>query len=415
MKEKRMVFLSCAIALITMFLNLFTPSAYAVVDYTYSKDGTFTFTEMVKNTGYDMTSSKKNAYQQLSRDDRILYDKVKRCILDFGKRVTRPESATNDSITRVLSLIELNEPELFWFAGMQFSDWDNSFIYPKYSLSQKQGIEEAQRLINQQTKKLLKSIKSKRTVYERCKYIHDWIITNNDLNSYSFIDHAGSGYYPDLYEVLCGKTPVVESAYTKTFQYLCDLSGVECFSVHSFMPFSYWGWDFDACISCSIVKTNGKWCNVCVPLDDDCGNEYVAKYKDYISYACFLVPDSGVEYNDKGYRYIFTDDSTTRLKEITVPKCETSAYSYYKKSKKTFGSAGSLRKGLRSQMKALLSSGKKGGVLQAKYTFGASTDDICSIIEEEVYANVSSKDYKYFDPIIKSEEGIIVIVIYDIE
>ena len=138
-----------------------------------------------------------------------------------------------------------------------------------------------------QTKEILKKINSKindilieaqklQTDYEKVKFFHDWIVRNTDyINDTSKFPREIDG--PFLYNVgIC-------EGYSKTFEYLCQLSGINCICVG--------GKANDGDHMWNMVEVDGNWYHIDLTWDDPFNNSSIVSHK------YFLVSDTQISRN----------------------------------------------------------------------------------------------------------------------
>lgn len=106
--------------------------------------------------------------------------------------------------------------------------------------------------------------------YEQVKAYHDYLVNNNTYQETGDRSHNASGALIDGYAVCDG--------YSKAFDLLCYLSGIECVRVSGTGNGGGHAWNK--------VKLNGVWYNVDVTWDDPVSSRPILRY-DY-----FLVSDS---------------------------------------------------------------------------------------------------------------------------
>ena len=187
-----------------------------------------------------------------------------------------------------------DHPEYDYIEWSNISAWSNSSIYTKITLKSSttnariepyQDIDIFNSEINAMNSKidfLVAEAKKRDTKYEQLKYVHDWIATNNEYNSY-VADNNGSLASKKAWfassAFLSNNSPEdgpVCEGYAESFKIICNRLNIPCVLI------SGMNHEWNA------VMLDGKWYGVDITWDDPVWSGGTHKY-DYVRYDYFLV------------------------------------------------------------------------------------------------------------------------------
>jgi hypothetical protein len=215
-------------------------------------------------------------YEQLNKEEKKIYDTSKKDIGNFTETVLYDPSINGAKYSKLLDLLRIEELSYTHLMSKQTGEFVTSEakyeVIFTYTLSPEEMTKR-----NIESEKAALDIISKMprglSDYEKVKYFHDWLILNVDKNTME-IDAM------TIYGTLLRGIANCEG-YTRTFSYLCNLSGIENLILTGLTDTRHM-WN--------MVKLGGNWYHIDVTFDEP--EETLAKeYPDFISYQHFLVND----------------------------------------------------------------------------------------------------------------------------
>lgn len=244
-------------------------------------------------------SNKRYAYENLSADDKSVYEKILKGAMSFKSTVKLDKPITQKKMAQIFCLVYFEEPQLFWLRGAYDSfdgTTDTVSLYYKYDNKE---AKEIQAKIDAKTNQILSSFPANASTVDKLKVIHDHIALNCDFTK------SGNNV-TNIYGGLIDGFVQCEG-YAKTMGYLCDKAGID----NMLVP----GADKDGFSHAwTVVKVNNEWYNMDVTWDDPMNKPD----KTYVRYNYFLVTDA--EIINKSH---FPDTSY-----FTAPKCTATAANY---------------------------------------------------------------------------------------
>lgn len=176
-----------------------------------------------------MNKNKNYYYSKLSATEQKICDYVVDGLKRLADTVTvSGVKADCKSINKVFSVINLDFPELFYFAVEKTSFYTGSDIKIKLGyLYTKETIKDMTKKIRSRTDFIMRSVQSGADLLTREKIIHDSLVRNV---KYAF-DSVGERKNHSITGVFIDKSAVCEG-YSKAFKYLCDRAGILCLVLH---------------------------------------------------------------------------------------------------------------------------------------------------------------------------------------
>lgn len=211
-------------------------------------------------------------YEQLSDDQKKIYDKLKEECLKFHSNVRLNHMSLND-VTIASYALSMDYPSLFWTSEYTYKLIGNDFVteiiysIPENAYEELLAIEKIVEQINIEMNSL--SIDND---YEKLKFFYDWIIEHTEYESNS--------YSQDMRSVFL-KNSSVCAGYSRAFQYLCEKSNMECTYVPGYVKNNEkHAWN--------LVKLSDQYYWVDVTWGDPL---YAGEQNNEINYNFFLVDD----------------------------------------------------------------------------------------------------------------------------
>ena len=218
----------------------------------------------------------RRAYSTLNEDEKSLYRAAYAHIEDFTDEEdedSEPKSylleevklvdysLTDKQIAKVRSAILRDNPDLFYLSSRYYYTEGNDYI----SFTFKSNVKEDEyrlrkKKLNAVIKKIIGSMGSNLSEFERELYIHDYIIKNCKYD-----DNADDSVSEDPYTAYgcLVKHKAVCEGYTAAFQLLLSYAGIESYSIDG-----SGNNDSDANHTWNVVKIGGSWYHTDITWDD---------------------------------------------------------------------------------------------------------------------------------------------------
>ena len=150
-------------------------------------------------------------YEQLSADDKMMYNKLLAGIHDLKESIDT-NSKDEDKVIRIMNMINRDHPEIFWIEKMATSTSSKKcYATYEYTYSQKE-IAKRQQEIKESTKDIIRKLRRQKDRYHRMKMAYKYII---DTVEYDLESEDNQNLYSSLlnHESVC-------AGYAKGMQYL---------------------------------------------------------------------------------------------------------------------------------------------------------------------------------------------------
>lgn len=257
----------------------------------------------------------KYAYNQLSQDEKYLYDAIVENVERMNGKVPNASFLETEYWARIYGLVYNQEPQLFWMAptlrtGRLF-----------YTETDHEKINAMQSQIDSSVSKLMAEINGKASAYDKLLVIHDYLVYNC-----TFTMDESDPYTTTIYNAFkngtSGQGSIQCAGYARTVQYLCDMAGIKCMTVTGINEKgSSHAWN--------VVDVDGKWYNMDVTWDDP-----ILEKTDVTNngYAFFLATDSQILEitHFKHNQLIFSTGES--LTYFAPPACNDAAMNYFVKN-----------------------------------------------------------------------------------
>ena len=273
---------------------------------------------------YNVDHTTRYGYNQLSADEKELYDRILEAVKNVDRRVAVDENLTDEEWIKVYGCMYMEEPELFWLSSKKVSKgklW--------YWETDKDLIASMQKEIDAKVAEVLGKAEGK-SDYDKIKVFHDYICLNNN-----FVKE--SGFNQTIYGGFVLGTIQCEG-YAKTMQYLCDLSGIEAVTVVGANEAG----DSHAW---NVVKVDGEWYNIDSTWDDPILSNVD---ETNIRYRYFLCPDEWL--HNKSHFSINEKVTGTRVKYFDPPACTSDKLNYFNVTNQVYSDFDSADAALKAAM-----------------------------------------------------------------
>jgi hypothetical protein len=225
--------------------------------------------EMITRFGYD----------QLTKDDKKIYDNARRDIGSFNETVLYDPDMSGARYSKIIDLLRIEELTYTHLLSRQAGEFVASEakyeVKFTYNLSP-QEMTDRNAESELAALDILSKMPKELSDYEKVKYFHDYLILNVDKNT---TDPDALSIYGTLIRGIANC-----EGYTRTLSYLCNLSGIENLILTGLTDTRHM-WN--------MIKLGGNWYHVDVTFDEP--DENLAKeYPDFISYQHFLIGDETI-------------------------------------------------------------------------------------------------------------------------
>lgn len=198
---------------------------------------------------------------QLSEKEKAVYEALYDGVTQLEEEIRLPYKIDAETYTRLYSLLEKQEPELFYLSDAYYIADEIEMARIDYRIQDEALIESMKLELETKREIILSQIPTGADDYEKLLWIHDYIIENC---TYEVTAGGASAY-----ECLLEGTAHCEG-YTKAFAYLARELGYECVLVtgidHTEVNHAW-----------NQVKIGSKWYNVDVTWDDT-DDEYTQRH-----------------------------------------------------------------------------------------------------------------------------------------
>lgn len=178
-----------------------------------------------QNTNEQKIESYNFYYNQLNDKQKNSYAKLLESCNNFESEIMLGEDLSEYDIYKVIFAFQNDNPLYYWIDNFTYKTInkknENSKIYVSFDIPQ--DAEEVTIELKNKANNIVKNIPDNYSEYEKVKYIYEYIIDNTE-----YIDE--SAYNQDIRSVLLYNQSVC-SGYAYTYQYLCQLIGINCTTV----------------------------------------------------------------------------------------------------------------------------------------------------------------------------------------
>lgn len=291
------------------------------------------------SSSYNKNYEDRYPYQQLSSSEKKLYRNIVEAAYAFDPKVEVPDGLLYEDIFKVYSMVFSQEPQLFWLPSAAPKGYGTVTI--DYAFTQSE-VEAIQKEIDAAAKEVMSVVGGYSGTISRLKAIYDWVVTNN------YNEVGGSIGTLGVYNGLTGRGSLQCQGYAKTFQYLCDMAGIDCMVVTgNNAEGSSHAWNIVYC-------DNGYYI-----VDTTWGDPRTDYGKSsYVRYLFFLTNDASTADTHVNVSTMYINSLDKRIKIYNPPACTKTACYYFNAYEKTFDSESSAYNGMCAEIKAAVNSGK---------------------------------------------------------
>lgn len=291
------------------------------------------------SSSYNKNYEDRYPYQQLSSSEKKLYRNIVEAAYAFDPKVEVPDGLLYEDVFKVYSMVFSQEPQLFWLPSAAPKGYGTVTI--DYAFTQSE-VEAIQKEIDAAAKEVMSVVGGYSGTISRLKAIYDWVVTNN------YNEVGGSIGTLGVYNGLTGRGSLQCQGYAKTFQYLCDMAGIDCMVVTgNNAEGSSHAWNIVYC-------DNGYYI-----VDTTWGDPRTDYGKSsYVRYLFFLTNDASTADTHVNVSTMYINSLDKRIKIYNPPACTKTACYYFNAYEKTFDSESSAYNGMCAEIKAAVKAGK---------------------------------------------------------
>ncbi|MDE7294859.1 MAG: hypothetical protein K2N72_10595, partial [Oscillospiraceae bacterium] len=333
----------------------------------------FVNTGSISTGNYNVASSSRYAYKQLTATEQTLYNNIVSAARSFESAVEIPSGLSKDDVVKVYAIVFNNEPQLFWL-GTSVSA-GTSYATISYKTTDPSEIASMQAEIDAAAANVLSKAANYSGTISKLKVFFDYIVLNSDFSM------SEGGYNGSIYNGLTGKGNLQCAGYAKTMLYLCDMAGIEC---------------------CVVAGTNSEgashawnvvYCqNGYYNIDATWGDPINDFDSDYIQYEFFLVPDAWI-HNITHYNVsTLIRSNGNSVKMYDPPVCTKEGCNYFAAYNKIYSSYAEADAALKAEFDAQIAAGNN--VVELRVT------------DKAIYDQMMTDDaYRTYQKYAKSKSG----------
>lgn len=301
-------------SIINLIENKQSTSVFKIDDNKYNADGGF-------------------YYSSLNDEEKRIYDKIYARAKNQKTQIKIRSNIDEERILEIAMFVYNEHPELFWLNGA-FSI-DTSKVVTLKSSYNSNEIANLSEQIKSKTDSIVQNLNSNMSDYEKSLYLYEYLITNTSYANDAIDNLDNMPWASSLVGVFTmGKCTC--TGYAKAYQYLLQLSGINC-AVVSGKATTPQGrrshaWVIQECDG-SYYYTDPTW-----------GDCFDGNNKEYISHSYFCLSESEIE-----------KTHTINHKDI-LPKCTANKDNYFVKNKLLFSSYS--RADIKKALKSCVENGK---------------------------------------------------------
>lgn len=330
--------------------------------------------DVIESTGkYNVKSSSRYAYKQLSADEQTLYNSFVNAAKRLDSIVEVPAGMSKDDIVKVYAIVYNSEPQLFWLGGTVSAG--TAFATISFQTTDKNEIAAMQKEIDNAAANILSKANAYTGTTSKLKVFFDTIVTQSEFSK------SEDGYNSSVYNGLTGKGYLQCGGYAKTMQYLCDMAGIDC---------------------CVVIGTdkNGNshawnvvYCeNGYYNIDVTWGDPINSFGSDYVQYEFFLVPDAWIHNITHHNVSTMYRGNGNAVYLYTPPSCTKEGCNYFAAYKKLYDNKTDAEAALYAEFDNTIAKGKN--VVEIRVT------------SKDIYNSMMSDDsFRTYQKYAKSKSG----------
>ena len=310
----------------------------------------------IETPNYNVKSSSRYAYKQLSSKEQQLYDKFVDAVKRLESTVEVPSGLSSEQVIKVYTIVYDSEPQLFWMGSAITPG--TTFATLTYRTTDRNEIKAMQKEIDSAASNILGKANKYSGTVSKLKVFFDSIVLQSEFSK------SDSGYNSSIYNGLTARGPLQCAGYAKTMQYLCDMAGIEsCVVRGSDKNGSSHAWNVVYC-------ENGYY-----NLDSTWGDPINDFGSSYIQYEFFLVPDAWI-HNITHCNVSKLLRKSGSVKLYDPPACTKEACNYFAAYSKLYDNAADAEKAMYAAIDDAIANGKN--VAQVRVSSKADYDTLMS-------------------------------------
>ena len=322
---------------------------------TSNSDNSFTG-EALEDAKYNVKSSSRYVYKQLTADEQTLYNRYVNAVKTLNSVVEIPSGLSSDDAVKVYTIVYDSEPQLFWMGNTISAG--STFATLSFKTTDKAEIKAMQKEIDTAAANILSKANNYSGTVSKLKVFFDSIVLSNEFSK------SETGYNCSIYNGLTNKGALQCAGYAKTMQYLCDMAGIEsCVVRGSDKDGNSHAWNVVYC-------ENGYY-----NLDSTWGDPINSFDSSYIQYEFFLVPDSWI-HNITHFNISTLLRSSGSIKLYTPPACTKEACNYFAAYNKLYDSKADAEAAMYAAIDDAIANGKN--VAEIRVSSKSVYDDLMS-------------------------------------
>lgn len=360
-----------------------------------TQGGSFVNPGIVSTGKYNIASSSRYAYKQLTASEQTFYNDVVAAAKSFDSAIAIPAGMTKDDVVKVYAIVANNEPQLFWL-GTSISA-GTSYATISFKTTDPAEIASMQAEIDAAASAILAKAANYSGTISKLKVFYDHLVLNNEFSM------SEGGYNGTIYNGLTGKGNLQCAGYAKTMMYLCDMAGIEC---------------------CMVAGTNEEgdshawnvvYCqNGYYNIDATWGDPINRFDSSFIQYEFFLVPDAWI-HNITHYnvsKIIRSNGNVVKMYD--PPACTKEGCNYFAAYNKVYSTYEEADAALKADFDAQIAAGKN--VVELRVTDKAVYDRMMTDDAYREYQNYAKSKSDKVERIQrqKSLTGGVQVVHYDV-
>lgn len=170
-----------------------------------------------QNVAY-YTTDFEARYKKLDKTSKKLYREIYYAIYDRSEKLVTSVNVNYIDVNDLLNQVLYDHPEIFWVEKCSLSSETGDTIITFYYNRSKSQIESAKKQITSEISNVLAETKKLSSKYDKLKYIYNYVINKTAYQSSATDNQQITSVFLNGLTVCTG--------YTKTFQYLSLLSGI---------------------------------------------------------------------------------------------------------------------------------------------------------------------------------------------
>lgn len=159
-------------------------------------------------------------YNQLTPEKKNIYNQLYETVLNMKESTTLYlGSLKQEEVSIIYRVLRYEHPEIYWIEGYSYAqDGNNLYFYPTYLINTDEK-SLYDNMLENWTEKVLESVDSNMTDFEKELVIYDYLVTTTEYN-------LEAPYNQSLISIVKGESVCL--GYTKALKSLCDKISIPC-------------------------------------------------------------------------------------------------------------------------------------------------------------------------------------------